>query len=121
MVWKLLTGYLPTSQDRRESTITRKRKEYQEYVEQNFASESSVDSQLQHQIRIDVLRTNAHMPLYAQKIIRESLERVLYVWAIRHPASGYVQGINDLVVPFFHTFLQSETRMSYLLVYEGQS
>jgi len=29
----------------------------------------------------------------------------LYVWAIRHPASGYVQGINDLVTPFFQVFL----------------
>ncbi|MCH88365.1 TBC1 domain family member 22B-like, partial [Trifolium medium] len=25
--------------------------------------------------------------------------------AIRHPASGYVQGINDLVTPFFVVFL----------------
>jgi TBC1 domain family member 2 len=33
------------------------------------------------------------------------MERILYVWAIRHPASGYVQGINDLVVPFFVVFL----------------
>jgi len=33
------------------------------------------------------------------------LERILYVWAIRHPASGYVQGINDLVTPFWQVFL----------------
>ena len=30
---------------------------------------------------------------------------MLYVWTIRHPASGYVQGINDLVTPFFSVFL----------------
>jgi len=29
----------------------------------------------------------------------------LYIWAIRHPASGYVQGINDLVTPFIVVFL----------------
>ncbi|EFP74265.1 uncharacterized protein PGTG_00221 [Puccinia graminis f. sp. tritici CRL 75-36-700-3] len=34
-----------------------------------------------------------------------SLERILYVWSVRHPASGYVQGINDLVMPFFKVFL----------------
>jgi hypothetical protein len=34
------------------------------------------------------------------------LERILYIWAIRHPASGYVQGINDLLTPFFQVFLQ---------------
>lgn len=37
----------------------------------------------------------------------QSLERILYVWAIRHPASGYVQGINDLVTPFFQIFLSA--------------
>lgn len=31
----------------------------------------------------------------------------MYVWAIRHPASGYVQGINDLVTPFYQVFLSS--------------
>ncbi|KAG8989141.1 GTPase-activating protein, partial [Tulasnella sp. 427] len=36
-----------------------------------------------------------------------SLERILYVWAIRHPASGYVQGINDLVTPFYEVFLSA--------------
>ncbi|EDO38220.1 predicted protein, partial [Nematostella vectensis] len=34
-------------------------------------------------------------------------ERILYIWAIRHPASGYVQGMNDLVTPFFVVFLSA--------------
>lgn len=38
-------------------------------------------------------------------IICQIFERILYIWAIRHPASGYVQGINDLVTPFFVVFL----------------
>jgi hypothetical protein len=38
-------------------------------------------------------------------ILIKIFERVLYIWAIRHPASGYVQGINDLVTPFFIVFL----------------
>jgi hypothetical protein len=37
--------------------------------------------------------------------VQKSLERILYTWAIRHPASGYVQGINDLVTPFLVIFL----------------
>jgi len=32
-------------------------------------------------------------------------ERVLYIWAIRHPASGYVQGLNDLITPLFVVLL----------------
>ena len=44
----------------------------------------------------------------------QCLERILYVWAIRHPASGYVQGINDLVTPFFQVFLSAYIGMRFL-------
>jgi hypothetical protein len=44
--------------------------------------------------------------LFQQRCVQEIFERILYIWAIRHPASGYVQGINDLVTPFFLVFLQ---------------
>lgn len=32
-------------------------------------------------------------------------QRLLYVWHMRHPASGYVQGINDVATPFIVVFL----------------
>lgn len=44
--------------------------------------------------------------LFQQKTVQEMFERILFIWAIRHPASGYVQGINDLVTPFYVVFLQ---------------
>lgn len=31
--------------------------------------------------------------------------RILFTWAIRHPASAYVQGINDLCAPLLLVFL----------------
>ena len=31
--------------------------------------------------------------------------RILFTWAIRHPASAYVQGINDLCAPLILVFL----------------
>jgi hypothetical protein len=60
-----------------------------------------------HQIEIDVPRTRPGVPLWATVTAQRSLERILYVWATRHPASGYVQGINDLVTPFFQVFLSA--------------
>lgn len=27
------------------------------------------------------------------------------MYSIRHPATGYVQGMNDLVTPFFYVFI----------------
>ncbi|KAK4905431.1 GTPase-activating protein, partial [Elasticomyces elasticus] len=64
-----------------------------------------LDEALWHQIVIDVPRTNPTLPLYQFEATQRSLERILYVWALRHPASGYVQGINDLVTPFWQVFL----------------
>lgn len=58
-----------------------------------------------HQIAIDVPRTAPDSVLFKNPFIRESLARILYCWSIRRPASGYVQGINDLVTPFYQVFI----------------
>ncbi|KAK4996671.1 GTPase-activating protein [Elasticomyces elasticus] len=131
MSWQILLGYLPTGSERRVATLDRKRKEYLEGVRQAFergtaandapvvvgigglaSSPSTIrgkgrglDEAIWHQISIDVPRTNPHLELYNYEATQRSLERILYVWAIRHPASGYVQGINDLVTPFWQVFL----------------
>ena len=120
MTWQLLLSYLPTSSERRLATLERKRREYLDGVRQAFekgatASSSNtastakgvrgLDEAIWHQISIDVPRTNPHIELYGYEATQRSLERILYVWAVRHPASGYVQGINDLVTPFWQVFL----------------
>ena len=87
--------------------MVRKRKEYEEYVLLTFGNGTEgLEQNLSRQIHIDIQRTNATIPLYQSLITQQTLERILYTWAIRHPASGYVQGINDLVTPFFQVFLQ---------------
>jgi len=129
MSWQVLLGYLPTSSERRVATLERKRNDYLDGVRQAFdkgttaVADSPVvagggrptsshrsrgrglDEAIWHQISIDVPRTNPHLELYSYEATQRSLERILYVWAIRHPASGYVQGINDLVTPFWQVFL----------------
>lgn len=105
MAWPLLLGYIPTNAERRVTTLARKRKEYMDGVSQVFGS--GLDQAMWHQISIDVPRTNPHIKLYAFNATQRALERILYLWAIRHPASGYVQGINDLATPFFQTFLSA--------------
>ncbi|KAI4597465.1 GTPase-activating protein [Pestalotiopsis sp. 9143b] len=115
ITWQLLLSYLPTSSERRVATLERKRKEYLDGVKQAFERGASapaaggrargLDEAIWHQISIDVPRTNPHIELYGYEATQRSLERILYLWAIRHPASGYVQGINDLVTPFWQVFL----------------
>ena len=48
---------------------------------------------------------NPDIQLFQQRIVQECFQRILFIWSMRHPASGYVQGINDLVTPFFIVFL----------------
>ncbi|CAJ0944748.1 unnamed protein product, partial [Mesorhabditis belari] len=104
--WRLLSGYLPPNVIRREVTLQRKREEYWHYVEQYFHTRfDDHHNDTFRQIHIDIPRMCPLIPLFQQKLVQEMFERILYIWAIRHPASGYVQGINDLVTPFFVVFL----------------
>ncbi|KAF9978101.1 GTPase-activating protein [Actinomortierella ambigua] len=106
MVWQLLVGYLPSNADRRSVALERKRKEYQDGVQKTFAKGiEGLDQTIWHQVFIDVPRTNPKLALFQNPTTQRCLERILYCWAIRHPASSYVQGINDLVTPFFLVFL----------------
>lgn len=107
ITWRLLSGYLPVNLERRQGVLERKRQDYWSLVRQYYDTE--LDEAYQdtyHQIHIDVPRMNPFIPLFQQKIVQKMFERILFIWAIRHPASGYVQGINDLVTPFYIVFLQ---------------
>ncbi|XP_057297209.1 TBC1 domain family member 22B-like isoform X2 [Hydractinia symbiolongicarpus] len=104
--WRLLSGYLPPSIDRRQATLERKQTEYHNFVQQYYPTRHDpLHQETYRQIHIDIPRTNPLIPIFQQEVVQELFERILYIWAIRHPASGYVQGINDLVVPFFVVFL----------------
>ncbi|GFZ52006.1 GTPase-activating protein [Saitozyma sp. JCM 24511] len=108
IAWQLLLNYLPLPTQPRLTTLSRKRKEYAQLVDQHFSRGlGALDQQIWHQIEIDVPRTRPGTPLWSCITAQRALERILYVWAIRHPASGYVQGINDLVTPFFQVFLSA--------------
>ncbi|XP_057457863.1 GTPase-activating protein GYP1 [Lotus japonicus] len=108
-VWRLLLGYAPPNSDRREGVLRRKRLEYLDCVSQYYdipdTERSEDEINMLRQIAVDCPRTVPDVSFFQQQQVQKSLERILYAWAIRHPASGYVQGINDLVTPFFVVFL----------------
>lgn len=58
------------------------------------------------QVKIDVYRTQPEVKLFASQAIQTMMIRVLFVWSMRHPASAYVQGINDLAAPLLLAFLE---------------
>lgn len=114
LVWKILSGYLPERKDRRRSVLDRKRDEYFGFVRQYYdnRSEDSMHQETYRQIHIDIPRMSPLVPLFQQPTVQLIFERILYIWSIRHPASGYVQGMNDLVTPFFVVFLCEVTPLN---------
>jgi len=120
--WQMLLGYLPPVRDRQSQGIAKKRSEYEELKRRHYADiaagdvngrdESDEGVATLRQIRVDLPRTSPGLPLFSHPRIQQLMERVLYIWSLRHPASGYVQGINDLVTPFIVVLLSSELNRS---------
>jgi hypothetical protein len=123
-VWKLLLGHLPASKRRREQSLQQKRQAYRRWLSwycspsgelprnrggssaaQRAEDDEEADGGALKQIRVDAPRTAPDVAFFRLDPVKASVERVLYVWAVRHPASGYVQGINDLLTPFLSAFL----------------
>lgn len=104
--WKLLCGYLPAKVDRREEILNRKRDEYWSYVDQYFPTRTEIEHlETFRQIQRDIPRMVPVLSIFDQIPVQQIFERILFIWAIRHPACGYVQGMNDLATPFFLVFL----------------
>ena len=108
-VWKLLLGYLPLNAARREQSLLRKRAEYADAIAQHYDidedSRTIQEQETLRQVLVDVPRTQPDIPLFRNDRIKRILSRLLYIWAMRHPASSYVQGINDLATPLLSVFL----------------
>ncbi|PWN19654.1 RabGAP/TBC [Microstroma glucosiphilum] len=139
IVWPLLLGYLPPNSSMRTATLARKRNDYRKAAQLAFGSDcfdegenssssstnktgspiplaahrkNTEEEKIWHQISIDVPRTNPSLPLWQRASTQRSLERLLYIWAIRHHATGYVQGMSDLATPFFQVFLSIYLQVS---------
>ena len=122
-VWSLLSDYVPTDQEVVDSTLKRKRGEYIDLVKHYFNDAAPQDTVEQlaekindmssyentnfKQIRIDVIRTQPEVELFSKQCIQTMMIRILFIWSMRHPASAYVQGINDLAAPMVVIFLTS--------------
>lgn len=107
--WQILLGYLPANSTRRRQTLDRKRAEYRDAIAQHYDiddnSRTLQEQETLRQVLVDVPRTAPDVGLFRNDRIRHSLARLLYIWAMRHPASSYVQGINDLATPLIAVFL----------------
>ena len=106
--WKILLGLYPLKKELKISIIQRKKEEYIDMcnVYSNALSNpeevmNEEELKIYRQIQKDNPRTMPESSLFQNNKIQFMLTRVLYIWSLRHPASGYVQGFNDLCIPFF--------------------
>jgi hypothetical protein len=86
--------------------LSKKKTEYEAFVSRYLGSGVRRDQETLHQISIDVPRTCLEETLFKNHFVGEAMVRVLYCHTIRRPASGYVQGMNDLSAPLFDVFLR---------------
>ena len=122
--WKLLLSYTPLNINLRESTIKKKRLEYADIckiydalLENPLKTMNEVDYKTYKQIAVDVPRTMPEFKVFSYEFIRKLMLRVLFIWSMRHPASGYVQGFNDLISPFITVFLISTINNNLSLIH----
>eukprot|EP01079_Euglenida_sp_SAG-EU17-18_P002268 gene2268-3130_t len=119
---------MPPQRDRQQAEMLDKRVEYRQLVDRYFQPGASIcmespnleescaitveELAMRRQIYIDVIRTKTvpDEALFQCEPMQQSLQRILFLWAVRHPASGYVQGMNDLCTPFLYTFLPDTVR-----------
>jgi Rab-GTPase-TBC domain len=92
--WQLLLGYLPLARDRAA-----------EAGAGGAGGRSEAEQALLRQVLVDVPRTCPDVAVFHCEWAQRSLERVLFTYAARHFATGYVQGLNDLATPFYAAFL----------------
>lgn len=107
-VWRLFLDYEPVNSTIRESTLQHKRNDYFDCVDRVFSQPqrhlwTNSQKQTESQILRDLPRTSNAL-LRTERVML-IFTRILFVWSVRHPASGYVQGMNDLLKPFFFVFL----------------
>lgn len=107
-IWRLFLDYQPVNKNLSEQTLEHKRNDYFDCLERVYSESqrhlwTNAQKGTISQIDRDLPRTKITL-LRNQKVM-DLFERVLFVWSVRHPASGYVQGMNDLLQPFFFAFL----------------
>ena len=108
LAWRVLLYYLPKQEEFREQILAQKRKEYRVCkagVEKVLSS--GLDKTLAETVRVidhDVDRTFPSSPLFRRPEVQKIMRNVLLVISQRHPATGYGQGMNDLLAPFVFVF-----------------
>lgn len=105
-IWKYLLKYMLINDA--EQTLSKKRNEYAKLVANYWRPDAFTEDErkIYHTIDVDVKRIGTEYSAVCKvDAVTQALKRLLFIWHNRHPASGYVQGMCDISVPFLVVFL----------------
>jgi hypothetical protein len=116
-VWRLLLDYEPINRSLCAEVLGHKRLDYVDCLDRVYGEPhrrlwTPYQREILAQIRRDLPRSQ--FALVRNQAIQKLFERVLFVWAVRHPACGYVQGMNDVVFPLFFVLLGQHADASHV-------
>ncbi|KAG9391074.1 GTPase-activating protein-like [Carpediemonas membranifera] len=100
--WRRLCGI----ESENPALLTTNRAAYRKLVDKLGPADGvASDQPTWHQIAdLDLPRNAPDLPGMQTPPVRALVSRLLYIWAARHPACGYVQGIMDVVTPLVAVF-----------------
>lgn len=115
-VWRMLFRSEPLLYSERETGLTERRQQYaklQHVMGGPCVGCICIDKQertdfslgMLRQIDMDLPRTHPNVPLFHIDRVRSAMRRILYLFAVVHPDSGYVQGMNEILTPLMAVFL----------------
>lgn len=111
LVWQLMMGYVPARSADRGRSLRASRISYYEMFDE-FLSErhplTKQDRSMFNLVLVDAPRTHpdGYHSLFNKPCVQASLERILYLWARKHPETSYFQGLNDLASVIMVVFLE---------------
>ena len=120
--WKIITGCTPCEKFRRPQEAEFKLSEYKHLLSKYWSNDidsddgnPQIDDSILRQVKVDVKRMQPGVALFRTKPIFDICVRILYCWGVRHPASGYVQGMDALLSPFIVVAFSEELGFDALL------
>jgi TBC1 domain family member 2 len=117
-VWRMLIGYEPLRYSERRSVLRERRLEYRnlqaifgahfDFHSDELLSQSEGSQAILRQIDLDLPRTHPGVNLFHSSDVTRILRRILYIFARLHPDVGYVQGMNEIVIPVLLVFIMEQ-------------
>ena len=117
--WRTILQYTPLSSQNGAAILLKKRVEYKEYVQMNTEEKyiAQNDSSIIETIKLikkDVLRTLPESHIFRNRVVQNSMVRMLLIYSIRHPSNFYSQGMNDILAPLFVVFMSEKFSFTYI-------